>query len=73
MQNSLKSNVVRTIFLKGILEDYIDMLNLVAVGDVSQKSFEDIVELCRKYSCSKSKAGKGVRAIKLAGGGVTRT
>jgi len=52
-QNSLNSNVVRTIFLKGILEDYIDMLNLMATSDVSQKSFEYIVELCRKYSRSK--------------------
>ena len=49
------------------------MLNLMAVGDVSQKSFEEIVELFQKYSRSKSKAGKGVRAIKSVGGGVTRT
>ena len=45
----------------------------MAAGDISQKSFEDIVELCRKYSHSKSKVGKRVRAIKSAGGGVTRT
>ena len=49
------------------------MLNLMAAGDISQKPFEEIVELCRKYSRSKSKVEKGIRAIKSAGGGVTRT
>ena len=48
------------------------MLNLMAAGDISQKSFEEIIELCRKYSRSKSKARKGIRAIKSVGGGVTR-
>ena len=72
-QISLNSNAIRTIFLKGILEYYIDVLNLMAMGDVSEKSFEDIVELCRKYSHSKLKTRKGVRDIKLAGGSVTRT
>ena len=33
--NSLNPNAIRTIFLKGILEDYIDMLNLMAIGDIS--------------------------------------
>ena len=71
--NALNPNAIRAFFLKGILEDYTNMLNLMAAGDISQKPFEEIVELCQKYSCSKSKHGKGVRAIKSAGGGVTRT
>ena len=62
---------MRTMSFKGILEDYINMLNPMVACDVSQKSFEDIVELCQKYSRSKSKARKGVRAITLASGGVT--
>ena len=71
-QNALNTNAIRTVFLKGILEDYTGMLNLMEVGDISQKPFKEIIELCWKYSRSKSKAGKGVRAIKLAGGGITR-
>ena len=47
------------------------MLNLMSVGDISQKPFDEIIELCRKYSCSKSKARKGVRSIKQEGGSVT--
>ena len=71
-QNSRNPNAIRTVFLREILEDYLDMLNLMGVGDVSQKSLKDIVELCRKYSRSKSKARNGVRAIKSIGGSVTR-
>ena len=70
---ALSTNAIRTVFLKGKLEDYTDRLNLMVVGDISQKPFKEIIELCRKYSHSKSKDGKGIRAIKSAGGGVTRT
>ena len=44
----------------------------MAFGDVSHKSFEDIVEMCRKYSRSKAKARKGVRVVKSSSGGITR-
>ena len=71
-QNALNPNAIRTVFLKGVLEDYIDMLNLMVARYISQKPFEEIIELCRKYSHSKSKAGKGIREIKSAGGGVTQ-
>ena len=40
---------------------------MMASGDVSQRSFKDIIELCRKYSRSKEKTGKGVRAPKSTG------
>ena len=49
-----------------------DILNQMAYGDVSQKSFEDIVEMCRKYSRSKSKARKGVRVVKSSSRGITK-
>ena len=47
-RNDLNLTTIRTIFFKGILEENIDILNLMAFGDVSQKSFKDIVELCKK-------------------------
>ena len=71
-RNDLNLATIRTIFLKGILEENMDILNLMASGDVSQKSFEDIVEMCRKYSRSKAKARKGVRVVKSSSGGITR-
>ena len=46
----LNTNTFRTIFLKGIQDEYIDILNLMGSGDISQLTFEDICTLCRKYS-----------------------
>ena len=66
---------MRTIFLKGIQDEYIDVLNLMGTGDFSQLTFEDISNLCKKYSRSKAKNGKGIRDTrinKLTLGGVTR-
>ena len=71
-QNALNSAAIRTVFLKGVIEDYIDVLNIIEAGDISQKPFDQIIELCRKYSRSKSKVGKGIRAIKLVRGSVTQ-
>ena len=70
-RNDLNLATIRTVFLKEILEENMDTLNLMASGDVSQKLFEDIVEMCRKYSRSKAKAGKGVRVVKSSFGGIT--
>jgi hypothetical protein len=44
----------------------------MAFGDVSKKPLEDIIELCKKYSRSKVKVGKGVRVVKSTFGGITR-
>jgi hypothetical protein len=49
--------------LKGVLEEYIDTLNLMAAGDIYQKNFETICELCRTYSRSKGKAAKSLREL----------
>ena len=46
----LNGNTVRTIFLKGIQDEYIVVLNLMGIGDVSQLTFEEISILCKKYS-----------------------
>ena len=45
-QNALNSAAIQTIFLKGVLEDYIDVLNLMVERDISQKPFDEIIELC---------------------------
>ena len=42
----LNDNTVRTIFLKRIQDEYIDVLNLMGTRDVSQLTFEEISNLC---------------------------
>jgi DNA-binding Xre family transcriptional regulator len=47
----------------------------MGIGDVSQLTFEEISNICKKYSQSKAKRGKGIRDTrinKLASWGVTR-
>ena len=51
-------DLIRTIFLKGIQEEYLDDVNLMGKGDISTLLFEEISDLCEKYSRSKAKIGK---------------
>jgi hypothetical protein len=55
----LYMDIVKTIFLRGIKYESIDLLNLMGLGDVSHLSFERICDLCRNYSRSKAKSGNG--------------
>jgi hypothetical protein len=47
--------------LKGVRDDYINVLNLMGAGDISFLPFDQISELCRKYSRGKTKTGKDSR------------
>ena len=38
------------IFLRGIREDCLDMLNLLRKGDVSKEYFHHTMDLCQRYS-----------------------
>jgi len=76
-KNKLDTNTIRTIFLRWILYESINMLNLMGVGDVSQVTFAEISEICRRYSWSQARSGKGFRGTfskvtKSTTSGVTR-
>ena len=46
----MELDVLEIIILRGIRDDFLDMLNLLGKGDISKESFENIVELCKRYS-----------------------
>jgi len=74
-QHSLNPDTIRTIFLKGIRDVYLDILNVMGKADILYLPFDEIVELCQNYSRGRSKIGKRditSRASKSAIGGVTR-
>ena len=48
-QTNMGLDVLKKILLRGIREDFLGMLNLLGKGDISKESFENIVELCRRY------------------------
>jgi len=63
--------------MKGTQEEYIEVLNLMGYGDVSHLPFVQFFDLCRRYSLSRAKYGKGVRVTltrdtKYVVGGVSR-
>jgi hypothetical protein len=59
--HDLPDDAVKALFLKGISEEYLETLNLMASGDISHKPFAEIYEMCRNYSRSRAKMGKSVQ------------
>jgi hypothetical protein len=57
----LPEDAIRALLLKGISEEYLDILNLMASGDISHKPFSEICEICNNYSRSRDKTRKIVR------------
>lgn len=57
-QHSLDPDTIRTFFLKGIRDDYLDILNVMGKGDISYFPFDKIAELCQNYSRGREKSGK---------------
>jgi hypothetical protein len=74
----LPKDAVRDLFLKGISKEYLEILNLMASGDISHKPFSEICEMCKNYSRSRAKIGKNVRdpynrnLKPVSSGGITR-
>ena len=77
--NNLYEETLKSLLLKVIRDEWIDILNMMGKGDISQIPWNDIAELCVHLSRGKSKTGKGlrdpslVRANKSATGSVSRT
>ena len=55
--NDLREDAVQKFFLKGILEDLVESLNLMAYGDDSHKYFSQIGDICINHSRSRGKVG----------------
>ena len=67
--------ITQTIFLKGIREEYLDILNVMSKGDISYLPFDEIQDLCQKYSRGKARNGKRdvtSKVTKSATSGISR-
>ena len=51
------ADITWTIFLKGIRDEYLDVLNVMGKGDISYLPFDEIAKLCQKYSRGRERAG----------------
>jgi hypothetical protein len=71
-------DILKTILLKGVRDDSLDMLNMLGKGDISKESYDEIVNLCKR--CSRGAArNRSIsrdttfsRVQKSASGGATR-
>jgi len=59
--SNLDEETLKALLLKAIRDEWIDILNMMGKGDISQLSLHDIVELCVHLSNGKSKTRKGPR------------
>ena len=74
-KHPLNPDTIHSIFLKGIRDEYLDILNVMGKGDISNLPFDEISELFQKYYSKRSKSGKRdvtSRASKSVASGVTR-
>ena len=46
----LDPDILKTILLRGIRDEHLDMLNLLRKGDISKESDQYILTLCRRSS-----------------------
>lgn len=70
-------DILKTILLKGVRDDCLDMLNMLRKGDISKEPFDEIINLCMRCSrgaASRSKTRDSTysRVQKSASGGATR-
>eukprot|EP00253_Pinus_taeda_P004263 PITA_04263 len=76
--SNLDEEILKALLLKAIRDEWIDILNMMGKGDISQLPLHDIGELCVHLSREKSKTRKGsrdpslIRANKSATGSVSR-
>ena len=75
---NLSKDILKTMFLKGVRKDCLDILNMLGKGDISKESYQDIVDLCKMCSRGSTKNRSAtkdttfLRVEKLANGGETR-
>jgi hypothetical protein len=57
-QKQLGKEALKILLLKGIHDESLEILNLMGTGDVFQLPYDDICELCRRYSRGNFKTSK---------------
>ena len=59
----MEKEILKTLILRGIKDKFLELLHLIGKGDVFQLSYDDVCELCIRYSRGISKAGKNSRDV----------
>ena len=62
-QRKLGEETLKTLLLKGIQDEYLEILNLMGTCDVFQLSYDDDCELCIRYSRGNFKTSNNSKEI----------
>ena len=62
-QRKLGKEILKTLLLKGIQDECLEILNLIGTGNVFQLAYDDICELCRRYSRGNFNTGKNSKKL----------
>jgi hypothetical protein len=46
----VSKDILKTILLKGVRDECLDMINMLGKGDISKESYDEIVNLCKRCS-----------------------
>ena len=57
----MEKDILKTLILKGIKDEILEILNLIEKSDIFQLSYDDVCDLCIRYSRGISKADKNSR------------
>ena len=63
--SNLDEETLKALLLKGIRDEWIDILNMMGKGDISQLPLRDIAELCVHLSRGNLKREKGLEILLL--------
>jgi hypothetical protein len=74
---TLPGEVLKATLIKGMKDEWVEMLNLMGKGDIYQETYDDIVLLCIRCSRGSSRTRSGMRIPltrnnNITSGGVTR-
>lgn len=61
-QHVLAEDSQKLVFLRGVNDNCLEALDLMASGDISQSSWDDLEKICLNYSRSTVKKGRGYRS-----------
>ena len=61
---NVSKDILKTILLKGVRDDCLDMLNILGKGDISKESYDEIINLCKICSRGASRNRSGHHIFK---------
>ena len=63
MEHNLSEESKKHLLLRGVQEESMEALDLMVGGDVTQRTWDEIKEICQNYSRATVKKGRGLRSL----------